>query len=150
MSEFFDKLREDLTYDEGCKYEIYLDHLGLPTFGIGHLIKEHDPEAEEKVGTPVSKERVKECFEQDILISLKDCKKVFDDWHALPEEVQLIMINMVFNLGYPRFCKFKKMIAAVKDGDWIEACVQMKDSRWYRQVPNRAERLIERMKNVYY
>ena len=35
---FIDRLREELKIDEGCKYEVYLDHLGLPTFGIGHLI----------------------------------------------------------------------------------------------------------------
>ena len=27
-----DRLREELKIDEGCKYEVYLDHLGLPTF----------------------------------------------------------------------------------------------------------------------
>ena len=35
-----DQLRLELADDEGCKYEIYLDHLNLPTFGIGHLIKQ--------------------------------------------------------------------------------------------------------------
>ena len=39
-----DKLREQLKIDEGCVYEIYLDHLGYPTFGIGHLVVESDPE----------------------------------------------------------------------------------------------------------
>ena len=38
-----DQLRQELADDEGCKYEIYLDHLNLPTFGIGHLITESDP-----------------------------------------------------------------------------------------------------------
>ena len=46
-----DKLREEITYDEGVKYEVYLDHLGLPTFGIGHLIIEGDPEYGMEVGT---------------------------------------------------------------------------------------------------
>jgi lysozyme len=58
------------------------------------------------------------------------------------------MANMMFNLGYPRFCKFKKMIKAVKDEDWLEAAEQMQDSRWYKQVTNRADRLILRMRAV--
>ena len=33
-----DKLRSELEADEGCKYEIYLDHLGFKTFGIGYLV----------------------------------------------------------------------------------------------------------------
>ena len=49
-----DKLREQLKIDEGCVYEIYLDHLGYPTFGIGHLVIESDPENGQAVGTPVS------------------------------------------------------------------------------------------------
>jgi lysozyme len=125
-----------------------LDHLGLPTAGIGHLIKESDPEHGKPVGTIISKERVDEWFEQDIMTTIHDCKKVFDDWNAMNEEVKLIMANMMFNLGYPRFCKFRLMIQAVRNGDHIEAANQMKQSRWYKQVTNRAERLISRMKGV--
>ena len=61
-----DELREELKADEGCKYEIYLDHLGLPTFGIGHLVTEWDEEYEKPVGTPVSEERVNNCFKVDV------------------------------------------------------------------------------------
>ena len=46
-----DQLRVELADDEGCKYSIYLDHLNLPTFGIGHLITEADPEFGEPIGT---------------------------------------------------------------------------------------------------
>ena len=148
METIIDRLRVELEIDEGCKYHIYLDHLGLPTAGIGHLIKESDPEHGKPVGTVISKERVDEWFEQDIMTTIHDCKKVFDDWNAMNEEVKLIMANMMFNLGYPRFCKFRLMIQAVRDGDHIEAENQMKQSRWYKQVTNRAERLISRMKGV--
>lgn len=145
---FLDRLREELKIDEGCKYEIYLDHLELPTFGIGHLITERDDEYQKEVGTPVDEIRVNEAFEQDIMITIQDCKKVYDDWVHLPEEVRLICANMMFNLGYPRYCKFKKKIQAIKDGDWLEAAEQMQDSRWYKQVTNRADRLISRMRAI--
>ena len=39
-----EKLRAQLEIDEGVKYEIYNDHLGYPTFGVGHLVLETDPE----------------------------------------------------------------------------------------------------------
>ena len=48
-----EKLREELEIDEGCKYEIYLDHLGYPTFGIGHLIIDDDPESGWEVGASI-------------------------------------------------------------------------------------------------
>ena len=88
------RLRVEIEQDEGCKYEVYLDHLGLP------------------------------------------------------EEVQLILCNMMFNMGRPRLSNFKKMNAAIANGDWMEASIQMEDSRWAKQVPNRANRLIKRMEEV--
>ncbi len=83
---FIDRLRVELEQDEGCKYHIYLDHLGLPTAGVGHLLKGTDPEYNKSVGTVVSPERVAEWFEQDVQITLNDCKKVFDDWDSMNEE----------------------------------------------------------------
>ena len=146
--DFTDRLREELKIDEGCKYEVYLDHLGLPTFGIGHLITKDDPEYQMGMGTPVDEIRVNEVFEQDINVTIGECRKLFDDWDNLPETVRLITANMMFNMGRPRLSKFKKMIQAIQDSDWLEAGNQMQDSRWYKQVTNRADRLISRMKAV--
>ena len=39
-----EQLRDTLKVDEGCVNSIYLDHLNLPTLGIGHLINEWDEE----------------------------------------------------------------------------------------------------------
>ena len=141
-------LKKELTEDEGCEYEIYLDHLGYKTFGIGHLCKATDPENDLEVGDPVSKGRVDECFINDIEKVIEDCTILYDDFYALPEEAQLIIANMMFNLGRPRLSQFKKMYEAVMDANWIEAGIQMEDSKWARQVPNRAQRLCERMRNV--
>ena len=141
-------LKQELTQDEGCKYEIYLDHLGYKTFGIGHLCKATDPENDLEVGVEVSKDRVDECFLDDIEKVIEDCHILYDHFDNLPEEAQLIIANMMFNLGRTRLTKFLKMREAIMDGNWIEAGIQMEDSRWAKQVPNRAERLCERMRNV--
>jgi lysozyme len=143
-----DQLRKELAEDEGCVFEIYLDHLGYPTFGIGHLIRASDPENGQPVGTSVSEDRVKQAFEADIETVLEDCTRLYDNFYLLPEEVQLIIANMMFNLGYPRLSKFKGMRASVDAKDWNGAADEMVDSRWYRQVTNRAERLVERMRQV--
>jgi len=143
-----DELREELKEDEGCKYEIYLDHLGLPTFGIGHLVTEWDEEYEKPVGTPVSEERVNNCFKVDVEGTISECKKLFNNFDDLPEEVQKICANMMFNMGRPRLSGFKKFIAALENKDWQECAVQMEDSHWHKQVTNRANRLISRMRAV--
>jgi lysozyme len=143
-----DQLREELAADEGCKYEIYLDHLGLPTFGIGHLVKDVDPEHGQPVGTPVSEERVRQVFDLDILVTIEDCHRLYDDFDDLPEEAQLVIANMCFNLGYPRLSKFKGMKAGVDARDWNRAADEMVDSRWHDQVPNRAKRLVKRIRDL--
>ena len=143
-----DKLREEITYDEGVKYEVYLDHLGLPTFGIGHLVTKNDEEYGEDVGYPVSEQRVNKVFEEDMNIVLKDCQILYDDFDELPEECQHIIANMMFNMGRPRLSKFKGMKRGVDARDWNAAADEMVDSRWYRQVTKRAQRLVDRMRAI--
>ena len=143
-----EKLQEELELDEGCKYEIYLDHLGYPTFGIGHLITDDDPEYGWEVGASIDTVRVYETFEQDIEGVLSDCSKLYSDFGDLPEEAQRVIANMMFNMGLTRLSKFKGMKRGVDARNWNQAADEMVDSRWYRQVTNRAKRLVERMRNI--
>ena len=142
------RLREELEIDEGVEYEIYLDHLGYPTFGIGHLIRSDDPEFDWPVGSSVGRYRVREAFDEDVQSVLTDCEKLYVQWEHLPEEVQLIIANMMFNMGLTRLSKFKGMKRGVDARDWNAAADEMVDSRWYDQVTNRAKRLVERMRNI--
>ena len=141
---------EQLKIDEGVEYVIYNDHLGYATFGVGHLVLESDPENGQPVGTPVTEERVKECFEADLDLAIGECHALYErgTFDNLPDEVQQILVNMMFNMGRTRLSKFKKFNAAILEGDWKTAAVEGRDSLWYRQVTNRAERLMERMENV--
>ena len=141
------KTREQIERDEGVVYEIYVCPLGHLTFGVGHLIRSEDPEHGMDVGTPVSRERVEEAFDNDLRDVMRDLKRLFgeEQWHAFPGEVKSILINMCFNLGVTRLGRFKKTIAAIKDQDYETAGIEMRDSLWYQQVTKRAERLARRM-----
>jgi len=143
-----EKLRQQLIIDEGVKYEVYLDHLSLKTCGIGHYIRQDEPEFDLEVGTQITEDRCTELFEEDIKSVIKDCKKVFEDWDDMEEEVKQICANMMFNLGLPRFSKFRKTINNIINKDYKKAAEEMRDSRWYRQVTNRAERLAVRMEAI--
>ena len=147
------KLQSEITADEGRKDEIYLCSEGHPTFGIGHLIVQSDPEymlltLDNYIGTKINETRVNEVFEADMTVVLKDCEILYPDFYELPEEAQHIIANMCFQLGRPRLSKFKKMKAAVDARDFKEAANQMLDSRWAKQTLNRAERLAERMRVI--
>ena len=143
-----EKLKSEIISDEGIVFKVYLDHFGHKTLGVGHLINKSDPEFPLKKDTPVSKERVDECFSTDIEICVLECSSLHREFQSFPEEVQLIIANMMFNLGQTRLAKFKDMKKALDNQDYKAAAAAMVDSRWYNQVPNRAKRLVERMKNV--
>ena len=80
--------------------------------------------------------------------TLIECDHLYPNFNDLPDEAQKIIANMMFNLGRPRLSKFIKMRQHVNNGAWNDAATEMLDSKWARQVPNRANRLIERMKNI--
>jgi GH24 family phage-related lysozyme (muramidase) len=143
-----EKLRETLKVDEGVKNEIYLDHLSLPTCGIGHLITEDDPEHGLEVGTHIDDERVNELFDQDVQVTLDECRLLFQNFDDLPEEVKQICANLMFNMGRPRLSRFHKFRKALENSDWIEAGKELKNSRYYRQVTARADRLIARLEAI--
>lgn len=143
------RLRDQLIHDEGVIFEIYKDHLGYKTFGVGHLVKRDDEEYEWEVGTPVSQDRVWTAFDLDLDIAVNDCLSLYgEEFESWPAEVQEILVNMVFNLGrtgLSRFVNFKK---ALQENDWRLAAEHGRDSLWYRQVTNRAERLMSRLEQV--
>ena len=137
------KLQKQIMFEEGVKYEIYNDHLGYKTFGVGHLVRATDPENEMEVGTKVSKMRVAECFEADLYVAINDMEK-FTEGMEIDDNIKECVTEMVYQLRLPRLNKFKNFKQALLDGDIETAQAEMKDSLWYRQTTNRAERLIEK------
>jgi lysozyme len=143
-----ERLQAQLKVDEGVRYEIYKDHLGYLTFGVGHLVTESDPEHGRKVGDPVRHHRVDAALDQDIAIAVEDCKNIFQSFDTQPDIVQEILVNMSFNLGGPNLRKFKRFIRSIEDGDYPLAAYEGRDSKWYNQVTNRAERLMSKLEVV--
>jgi hypothetical protein len=159
-----DALREEIAAEEGVvknddgEHIIYLDHLGLPTFGIGGLVKEHDPEYGLPVGTPVSEDRVRQRFNLDIAVTIEDCSRLcsnvgvdFNELDLRYPDAALCLCNMTFQLGYPRCSKFVKMWAAVAEAmddpkAWLTVAAEAEDSRWFDQTPNRAKRITARFR----
>ena len=136
-----------LKIDEGIRYKIYADHLGLATFGIGHLVIASDPEYGQPLGTEVSEDRVRECFERDLDTSISECGVLYgkEEFGAFPEEVQQVLVNMMFNMGRPRLTQFKNFNRNILARKWVQAAHEGRDSKWWNQVSNRAERLMMRL-----
>ena len=139
------RLKQLLEHDEGCVYEVYLDHLDKKTIGIGHLVTEADPEYDWPLGCPVSEERVHELFQKDVSIAIQDARWLQRDFDNLPEDAQVTIVSLAFQLGLNRYQKFVKHHAAIQDRDWKEAAAQLRDSKLYQQTPNRTERHAQRL-----
>ena len=146
-------LKEQIKRHEGEVLEIYKDSLGYLTFGVGHLVREDDPEFGQPEGTPVSQERVDEVYEHDFDNHVEETIHLFEskggeDFYALPEDIQHVLINMTFNLGGTRFAKFNNMWKGVIECDWEKMAVEMEDSRWFKQVGRRSVELQEMVRNA--
>lgn len=145
-------LKEQIKRHEGEVLEIYEDSLGYLTFGVGHLIKESDPEFGQPAGTPVSQERVDEVYEIDFDKHVEETIHVFEskggeDFYSLPEDIQHVLVNMTFNLGGTRFSKFNNMWKGVIENDWEKVAVEMEDSKWFGQVGRRSVELQQMVRN---
>ena len=139
------KIKEDIERHEGNVPYVYLDHLGYKTMGIGHLIRQSEPEYLLKVGQGVSKEAIDEYFENDLRIAIDDAQRIFGDLNEHPQGVIRVLVNMSFNLGYPRLNGFVKMKEAVAQKNYLRAADEMKDSKWYTQVGRRGPELFKLM-----
>lgn len=145
------RLIKQLKIDEGFSLKVYKDTVGYKTVGIGHYIKDSDPEYLKnlKVGEKITDEQSMELFVADLATALQDAIVVFYPiWDSFPDEAKEVFVNMLFNLGRTRFLGFKKMIAAAHKKDWKEVAVQMMDSKWAKQVGNRAIRLKTKIENL--
>ena len=132
-----EKLIEQIKLHEGYRARVYADSLGIDTIGIGFAIK--DLELSEEVCDIILKEKLVDLYSR--------VKRKFPFFEKLPEEIQDVLLNMCYQMGVTGVSKFKKMLAAMKAGDWTEAADQALDSRWAKQTPHRAKELSDIVRN---
>jgi lysozyme len=66
----------------------------------------------------------------------------------MPQEIKDVVMEMCYQLGVTGVSKFKKTLAYLQDKQWEKASVEMLDSLWAKQTPNRAKELSNRVKEV--
>jgi lysozyme len=129
-------LSEELKRDEGFRERVYLCSAGKQSIGHGHNLED----------SPMPKVIAEKLLNHDIATALAQCES-FDWFYTLNDVRKRVIINMVFNLGVGGVSKFKKMIEAIKMGDYLAAGNEMIDSKWFDQVGDRAVRLSDLMTN---
>jgi lysozyme len=135
---------------EGSRNWAYADSKGILTVGIGFNLQEEaarerieklevDYEALCAKRVALTNAHITSLFGEDLDTAVVDAVKLVPDFWNQPEDVQLAMVDMIFNLGGPRFSKFVGMIEALKTKDYLTAAAEMADSKWAKvDVPHRA------------
>jgi len=134
MSIDLDLLSQELKRDEGFRDQVYLCSAGKQTLGYGiNLESEKIPE------------RIASLWLDDKMIwTIGQCEK-FDWFYDLSDVRKRVILNMSYQMGITGVSKFKNMIRFIEEGDFRKASDEMRDSKWFRQTPNRAERLAQMM-----
>jgi lysozyme len=129
-----DELTSLIARHEGKVLTMYTDTVGVPTIGYGHNLNE-----------PISEAAALQILSDDVAVAVNELDDRMDWWRDLPHPAQLVLASMVFNLGWPRFSRFKKMIAALEDRDYDQAAAEMQDSLWFQQIKSRGDELKQLM-----
>ena len=123
---------------EGYVGVVYKDSLGIDTIGYGFAIK--DLELDRDICDIILKRKLK---------ALEDRVNLKFSWYKyMPQEIKDVVMEMCYQLGVTGVSKFKKTLAYLQDKRWEEASIEMLDSLWARQTPNRAKELSNRVKEV--
>lgn len=134
-------LIEELRRDEGVRYSPYLDSVGVETVGVGHNLEAHPLD----LTYPLTDEQVDLILSADLVSVFHDLDGNIGWWRTLSYKRQRILANMCFNLGIPKLLKFRRMLLAAEKGHFDQAACEMLNSKWARQVGERAERLSKMM-----
>ena len=130
-----DRLLQSVKKHEGYRNKVYLDTLGKRTVGVGHLCVEDFWEDNKEY----SEEMLMNILKDDLKNAIEGAERLLKDCHILDSLAKEIIIEMVFQLGETGVSKFKNMLKALKEGpDYQTAAIEMLDSRWAKQTPNRA------------
>ena len=151
-------LIDKLIVAEGLRLQVYKDTLGIDTIGIGRNLEDRGITTEELADLDIP--TIEHVYEygiteadavylatNDVQIVEEELVRAHPCVDRLDSVRQLILIDMAFNMGVPRLCKFKNMWAAVHNEDYPTAAKEMLDSRWARQVKGRATKLANAMHN---
>lgn len=132
------KIKSLLIKHEGFRAKPYRCTAGKLTIGMGRNLDDKG----------ITHAEADYMLINDITECVTDLEKIFTDFDELPENVQLVMTDMRFNLGATGFRSFKNMITAVKNRDWKAVVKSMKASNWYNQVGNRSKKLVKMIESI--
>ena len=129
------ELIEQLRLHEGVESHAYKDHLGLTTIGVGRCIEEGS--------LGLSDDEIAYLLANDIARCEQEIAERFDWFDDLDPVRQDALVDMAFNLGITRLSQFQNMLRALSESRFDDAATEALDSKWARQVGQRAQTVAE-------
>ena len=138
----YDRLIESVKKHEGYRDTVYRDTLNKRTIGFGHLCVEDHWED----GKKYDKEYLEKILKEDLRYAINQGEGMCKDL-KISDDAKFLIIEMIFQLGSAGVQKFRRMWSALEEDppNYFEAHVQMLDSRWAKQTPERATEMAEQM-----
>ena len=125
------ELLNSVKSNEGFRSKVYEDTLGFDTIGYGFAIK--DLVLDEDIALIILTRKLERLIDR--------IENKFEWFCGMPNLVQDVIVEMCYQLGISGFSKFKKTIGYLQTKQWVRASIEMLDSKWARQTPNRAKHL---------
>ena len=135
---YFDDLVDQLKTHEGYRAKTYKCTSDKLTIGIGFMVSE----------LSLDLDICEEILKRKLLQQEDELRSNFDWFDSLPKKAKIVLMDMAYNLGVPTLKKFKLTIGYIKDCKWKDASLEMLDSKWARQVGNRATNLSKMMASI--
>ena len=118
------------------QYGIGFIAVGVWTIGFGRNLESN----------PLSKDEGRVLLDNDIRRAVTELRQKCPVFIGLDTVRREVLVNMAFNLGWPRLSGFVRMFACLEAEDYGGAALEMLDSKWADQVGGRAIGLAERMR----
>jgi GH24 family phage-related lysozyme (muramidase) len=134
----FENIKQMVIANEGWKTKPYKDTRGYWTVGVGHLINPKSPKTLPKEwDRELTNEEVRQLFEKDFDAHLKQAQKT-PGWDKANEAGKAGLVDLTYNMGGWWYTKFVKAAGLLKEGNFKDAALELKNSDWYKQVGGRA------------
>ena len=131
-------LKEQLLREEGSESCAYQDTRGFWTIGVGRLI-------DARKGDGLSQDEIEYLLDNDIKKITEQVHKFLPWVSKLNDARRAVLIGMAFQMGVRGLLGFKRTLGSIEDGQYFEAAVEMLQSEWAKQTPERAHRLATQM-----
>lgn len=131
-------------YFKNGKFNVYKDTLGFNTVGYGHLVL-----TGENFSSGITEAQADALLSKDISKTIADATSIYNQFKMTGDRrLQMVLTQMVFQMGKTKVLKFENTLKAMGAGNYKAAANGIRNSLWYKQTTNRAEKMARILESI--